>query len=200
MEKMLTLSPEQMEKYRKRNSHTLEPHERSQPDVYHYSRCGSILMRSQVDCNDARLPGTGVFDLKTRACVAVRMDLFNAEQAAGYEIRHRVGRFNSFEREYYDMMRSTFLRYSLQVRIGRMDGIFVAYHNTKRIFGFQYISLEEMDAAIHGTVGAGIGQREFQFSLKLLNQTLDRAVQQFPNQVRSTSEGYTDLVVIEIDF
>lgn len=39
------------------------------------------------------------------------------------------------------MTRSAFLKYSMQVRIGDMDGIFVAYHNTARIFGFQYISL-----------------------------------------------------------
>lgn len=42
---------------------------------------------------------------------------------------------------FYDMSRSAFLKYSMQVRIGDMDGIFVAYHNTARIFGFQYISL-----------------------------------------------------------
>lgn len=33
------------------------------------------------------------------------------------------------------------LKYSMQVRIGMMDGIFLAYHNTKRLFGFQYIPL-----------------------------------------------------------
>src|SRR5271170_7632031 len=70
MEKMLTLPPEQMEKYRKDKSHMLEPHERGQPEGYHYTLSNSILMRSQLDCNDARLPGTGVFDLKTRACLA----------------------------------------------------------------------------------------------------------------------------------
>jgi hypothetical protein len=42
---------------------------------------------------------------------------------------------------FYDMSRAAFLKYSMQVRIGDMDGIFVAYHNTARIFGFQYISL-----------------------------------------------------------
>lgn len=30
---------------------------------------------------------------------------------------------------------------SFQVRIGGMDGIFLAYHNTSRIFGFQYVPL-----------------------------------------------------------
>jgi hypothetical protein len=29
----------------------------------------------------------------------------------------------------------------MQVRIGDMDGIFLAYHNTARMFGFQYLPL-----------------------------------------------------------
>ena len=183
MEKMLTLPPEQMEKFRKDASHTLEPHERGQPEAYHYTKSGTILMRSQLDCNDARLPGTGVFDLKTRACIAVRMDVQRSDEGADYEIHHQTGLYNSFEREYYDMIRSAFLKYSLQVRIGNMDGIFVAYHNTKRIFGFQYISLDEMDYALHGSGKEDIGRREFYFSVKLLNETLDRAVRRFPKQV-----------------
>ncbi len=36
-------------------------------------------MRSQLDCQDHRLPGTGVFDIKTRASLSIRMDLFNFE-------------------------------------------------------------------------------------------------------------------------
>lgn len=36
-------------------------------------------MRSQLDCYDPRLPGTGVFDIKTRAALPIRMDLMNWE-------------------------------------------------------------------------------------------------------------------------
>lgn len=36
-------------------------------------------MRSQLDCHDSRLPGTGVFDIKTRACLPIRLDLLNFE-------------------------------------------------------------------------------------------------------------------------
>lgn len=43
------------------------------------------------------------------------------------------------------MTRSAFIKYNMQVRIGRMAGIFVAYHNTKEMFGFEYISQQEMD-------------------------------------------------------
>jgi len=34
-------------------------------------------MRSQLDGIDSRLPGTGVFDIKTRAAVPIRQDLMN---------------------------------------------------------------------------------------------------------------------------
>lgn len=183
MEKMLTLPREHMEKYRKELSHTLQPRERGQPEAYHYTQCGGILMRSQLDCHDSRLPGSGVFDLKTRACITVRMDLRNISERSTYEIHHLTGKYNSFEREYYDMIRSAFLKYSLQVRIGNMDGIFVTYHNTNRIFGFQYISLEELDLAIHGSREDDIGRREFHFSTKLFNEALDSAVKRFPEQV-----------------
>jgi hypothetical protein len=36
-------------------------------------------MRSQLDCHDSRLPGTGVFDIKTRACLPIRLDVLNYE-------------------------------------------------------------------------------------------------------------------------
>lgn len=34
-------------------------------------------MRSQLDCHDRRLPGTGVFDIKTRATISIRLDSLN---------------------------------------------------------------------------------------------------------------------------
>jgi hypothetical protein len=39
----------------------------------------NFVMRSQLDCQDDRLPGTGVFDIKTRACISLRMDILNYE-------------------------------------------------------------------------------------------------------------------------
>ncbi|RYF86567.1 MAG: hypothetical protein EOO00_13125 [Chitinophagaceae bacterium] len=35
------------------------------------------MMRSQLDCQDDRLPGSGVFDIKTRACLPIRHDRAN---------------------------------------------------------------------------------------------------------------------------
>ena len=44
-------------------------------DHYHYSTIGDFILRSQLDAYDPNLPGTGVFDLKTRAVAAIRHDL-----------------------------------------------------------------------------------------------------------------------------
>lgn len=36
-------------------------------------------MRSQLDCQDDRLPGTGIFDIKTRATAPIRYNLSEYE-------------------------------------------------------------------------------------------------------------------------
>jgi Mitochondrial protein Pet127 len=182
MEKLLTLPTQDFEKYRKENSDQITEDERNEAESFHYTTMGDFLMRSQLDAHDPRIPGTGMFDLKTRAVVSIRMDAQNYHNGLGYEIRSRHGEFESYEREYYDMIRAAFLKYSLQVRMGRMDGIFVAFHNTERIFGFQYISLPEMDLALHGKEDLTIGDSEFKLSLELLNRVLDRATAKFPEQ------------------
>ncbi|KAL8808747.1 MAG: hypothetical protein Q9200_004058 [Gallowayella weberi] len=180
MEKLLTLRTEDFERYRKSSSERISAEEQNAPESFHYSTMGDFLMRSQLDAHDPRLPGTGMFDLKTRAVVSVRMDTSNYEGAAGYQIKTRQGAWESFEREYFDMIRSAFLKYSLQVRMGRMDGIFVAFHNTDRIFGFQYISLSEMDSTIHGQWDTTLGDQEFKLSISLLNDVLNKATEKYP--------------------
>jgi hypothetical protein len=182
MEKLLTLPTEDYERYRRVNSDQISEEERNEDEAFHYTTMGDFLMRSQLDAYDPRLPGTGMFDLKTRAVVSIRMDTDNYKKGMGYEIRNLHGEFESYEREYFDMIRSAFLKYSLQVRMGRMDGIFVAFHNTERIFGFQYISLSEMDFSLHGSEDTAIGDMEFKLSLNLLNTVLDRATAKYPKQ------------------
>ncbi|KAI4095525.1 MAG: hypothetical protein LQ339_007212 [Xanthoria mediterranea] len=181
MEKLLTLKTEDYEKYRKSSSGKVSKEEQNAPESYHYSTMGDFIMRSQLDAHDPRLPGTGMFDLKTRAVVSVRMDASHFEEGAGYQIKSRQGAWESFEREYFDMIRSAFLKYSLQVRMGRMDGIFVAFHNTDRIFGFQYISLSEMDSTLHGQWDMCLGDQEFKLSIALLNDVLNKATKKYPN-------------------
>lgn len=183
MEKLLTLPPEEFEKYRRDRSHQLSEEDKDAgADAFHYGKIGKFLMRSQLDAQDPRLPGTGVFDIKTRAVFPIRIDLNNYRDHAGYEITERFGQLSSYEREYYDLIRAAFLRYSLQVRIGRMDGCFVAYHNTRRIFGFQYVSLDEMDLALHGTTDRRIGDQEFRLSVSMLENLLDMATAKYPGR------------------
>lgn len=184
MEKLLTSDKEEFEQYRKTGDGTGDNSalKSTTPEAYHYSGLGQFLIRSQLDARDPRLPGSGVFDLKTRAVAAVRMMVRDHEKGVGYQIRKRFGTWESYEREYYDMMRSAFLKYSLQVRMGRMDGIFVAYHNTERLFGFQYVPLSEMDVALHGQEHSVLGDREFSLSIQVLNYIFDEATAKYPGQ------------------
>ena len=191
MEKLLTMETVDYERYRLSNSEPVTQQQLDQTDTYHFSTAGDFMFRSQLDARDPRLPGSGVFDLKTRAVIPIRMNVKDYEQMKGYEITGTMGEYESVEREYHDMIRAVFLKYSMQVRMGRMDGIFVAYHNTERIFGFQYIPLSEMDLAIHGQRDTLLGDQEFKFSLKLLNELLDMAAERYPKQVsRATSACY----------
>ncbi|KAK5778638.1 hypothetical protein RI543_004309 [Arxiozyma heterogenica] len=119
---------------------------------YHYSKIDDFIIRSQLDAYGNRLPGSGIFDLKTRAVVSVRHDLSYVQKYGnftGYEIDKVYGEFESLEREFFEVIRSALLKYSLQARMGFMDGIFLAYHNIAKIFGFQYLPLEEIDYIIH---------------------------------------------------
>jgi hypothetical protein len=182
LEKLLTTERSEFEKFR-RSSPEKAPSEKNAGRCYHYSKQGNILMRSQLDAVDPRLPGTGVFDLKTRAVISIRMNHKEYEEGAGYQLRHSLGEWESFEREFYDMTRATLLKYSLQARMGRMDGIFIAYHNIERIFGFQYLSLSDMDAVLHGQHDTVLGDQEFKLSLGLVDEILVKATEAFPETV-----------------
>jgi hypothetical protein len=183
MEKLLTSTPEEFERYRRSNPEQ-PPSEVESGKSYHYSKLGNFLMRSQLDAQDVRLPGTGVFDLKTRAVLPIRMNSSDHEQGTGYQLRYSQGEYESFEREDYDMARATMLKYMLQVRMGRMDGIFVAYHNIERIFGFRYLSLSDLDFILHGQTDTSLGDKEFKMSIGLLDEILQRATAKFPETVR----------------
>ncbi|EED86069.1 predicted protein [Postia placenta Mad-698-R] len=153
-------------------------------DVYRQSlivleQYGKFAMRAQLDCRSPDLPGTGIFDIKTRAAVPIRYDLENYKDHLDYKIRTMQGDWESFEKEYYDLIRSAFLKYSFQARIGNMDGVFVAYHNTHETFGFQYIPLEEMDIRLFGH---SQGHRIFYKCLGLLDAIFSEIVEYFPQK------------------
>ena len=179
LEKMLTTTPEDYAMYERVNSWQLSEDVRRQPEAYHYAQTKHMLMRSQLDCHDPRLPNK-TFDLKTRAVVSVRNDRANYVEASGYQILRGTGLFESFEREYWDMVRSAFLKYNFQARIGHMDGIFVAYHNTAKMFGFQYISLEEMNLRLFGS--NEMGDKAYHLSLGMLEQIFHAATTYIENE------------------
>lgn len=193
LEKFLTVPESDFKALMRSSPGSAEGEEDKRREAYRYAKSNRFLMRSQLDCVDSRLPGTGVFDVKTRAAVPIRLDLLNFEENSGYLIRTLHGPLESFEKEYYDLIRSAFLKYSFQARIGNMDGVFVAYHNTARIFGFQYVSLEEMDARLFGeeekpkskstgdansdSLGAPTrGTRVFEKCVKLLETVMDEII------------------------
>ncbi|KAG6830703.1 hypothetical protein H0H92_015179 [Tricholoma furcatifolium] len=187
LEKLLTSTPEEFAPYMRFNP---GPPKVENPlrDAYRYAKSDKFVMRSQLDCYDPRLPGTGVFDIKTRACLPIRMDLLNFEENSGYLIRSQMGKVESFEKEYYDLVRAAFLKYSFQVRIGNMDGVIVAYHNTARMFGFQYVSLPEMDQALFGKQ-PGAGDRVFAKCVGLLEKVVEEIAACFPGEsVKATFE------------
>lgn len=180
MEKLLTSRPEEYERYLRVNSHVLSPEEKIKPEAYHYASAGKLLMRSQLDCYDERLPRK-TFDLKTRAVMAVRHDRANWVESSGYMIRHATGVFESFEREMWDMTRAAMLKYWFQARIGNMDGIMVAYHSTATMFGFQYLPCEDMAMRLFSSVE--MGEQAFKLSLGLLERVLDAITDLKPSHV-----------------
>jgi hypothetical protein len=81
-----------------------------------------------------------------------------------------------------------------QARIGNMDGIFVAYHNTAKIFGFQYVPLCEIDNRLFGSSVSG--DRVFRKCVELLEAVSDEIVACFSGEVRciytTCKQGYME--------
>ena len=196
MERLLT---ESKENFRKMLKNSGERPLSNGEDAYTYTAAGKLLLRSQLDCHDPRLPKQ-TFDLKTRAVLPIRMDVQNyqvpshhltnfPQKYSNYRLLRDQGMYCSFEREYFDMCRSTMLKYkymrcvpisfcSFQAKIGDMDGIFVAYHNVSQMFGFQYVPREEMDQRIYGN--STTGDAAFRAILQLYNEILAVVVVEYP--------------------
>lgn len=176
MERMLTTDPaEFVQRYVKGEG---DPDRESvgpcgeEEQFYHYSRASSFLLRAQIDCRNA---ATGhVFDVKTRAVAPIRYDLANYAAFSSHRLRFLHGKSDSYEREFYDMVRSVFLKYALQLRIGRMDGALVAYHNTAELLGLEYIPLREIYSYVFG--GEQWADIAFGTSIHLLEEVLREAI------------------------
>ncbi|CAD8078816.1 unnamed protein product [Paramecium sonneborni] len=109
-----------------------------------------MCLRSQIDCRN-RSEDPFVFEIKARGACPIRYDYPNYRDYLDYEINQYRGLFQSFEREYYDLIRGAFLKWAIQLKIGRMDGAFVAYHNLLEIQGFEYIKSSEIYKRVFGT-------------------------------------------------
>lgn len=173
LERLLTMEKDEFKRLLKDHP---SPPKIEDLDGYAHTIAGDILIRSQLDCQDPRLPRRS-FDLKTRATLPIRMDVANYQSHLKYHLTHSHGLYGSFEREFYDMCRSALLKYNFQVRIGNMDGIFVAYHNTAEIFGFQYLSREAMDECLFGN--SVTGDAAFLLITRLYNEILSAVVPTF---------------------
>lgn len=173
LERLLTCGPEEFA--RMLQDHP-EPYQSKGLDGYAHTKAGALLVRSQLDCHDPRLPRR-TFDLKTRATLPIRMDIANYRQHLDYRLHSPHGLFGSYEREFYDMCRSALLKYNFQVRLGNMDGIFVAYHNTAEIFGFQYLGREAMDECLYGNEPTG--DAAFRLIARVYNDLLELIVPQY---------------------
>ncbi|PWN33766.1 Pet127-domain-containing protein [Meira miltonrushii] len=190
VEKLLTSDTEEYEKYLRINSHKLSEEEKTKKEAYYYSKTDKFMMRSQLDCSDDRLPRR-TFDLKTRAVIAVRQDRANWVESSGYMIRHNTGVQESFERELWDMSRGTLLKYYFQARIGNMDGIMVAYHSTSTMFGFQYLSREELAQRLFSS--EEMAEQAFRLSIGMLEKVLDAATSYFPDDtLKITMDAQND--------
>lgn len=112
LEKFLTVEQEDFERFLSSSPESAVPEEeRTEREAYAYSKSKGILMRSQLDCQDIRLPGNGTFDIKTRACQPIRHDRANYVANSAYNIAYMKGMTNSFENEYYELARSGMLKY-----------------------------------------------------------------------------------------
>jgi hypothetical protein len=61
-----------------------------------------------------------------------------------------------------------------------MDGIFVCYHDTKKVLGFQYLSEEEMDDDVFGDRLSG--NRLFRLCVLAFQHILNDMVQKMPDE------------------
>jgi len=103
------------------------------PTFHNYSRFEKLLIRSQVDGQRQGSRGIELFDIKSRAVAPTRYHLTRYKQFANYKIQYPRGVTRSYELEFYDMVRSVFMKYAFQLRLGGMSGAFVCFHNTREV-------------------------------------------------------------------
>lgn len=63
--------------------------------------------------------------------------------------------------------------------MGDMNGMFIAYHNTKKICGFEYITAKEIDHYVFGS--SYMASKFYYITMALLEKTCDLLTSHFPN-------------------
>lgn len=189
----LTATPEQIDQHaRSASARHIEDHWQ-EPTASHFMQVGQILVRTPLFCQDPRLPRK-TFDIKTRGVVAVRKDRENWVEGSGYQIRRLRGLLESYEREQFDLARSSMLKYLLEARMGDMDGAFVCYHNTATVFGFEYFSREQMSHILAGD--EAFFEQVYRSLFPILEAIFTSATDHFPRQSLNLSlEARSDRLI-----
>lgn len=184
MEKMLTTDHQFFRDHYVLDSRTNKPAKEMknifknsyEEDYFRYMKSGNLFIRSQIDCQGVDGDGNNVvFELKTRATSVLRYEIFNYIDHLDYELVKYKGRHSSYEREFYDLIRGGFLKYIMQCKIGQMSGAMIAYHNTQKIFGFEYITLKDMERRVFGC--SEFSDIVFKNSLALLEKIFDFVIE-----------------------
>ena len=185
MEKMFTTDADYFNDYYVLDLNTNKPRidmtpemieELREEDYFRYMMVGKMFLRSQIDCRGQDEEGNPiVFELKTRATAPLRYDIANYIDFLDYSIIKCKGQHSSFEREFYDLVRGGFLKYIMQMKIGRMQGAAIAYHNTQKVFGFEYIKLEQMENRVFGC--SEFSDVVFDKSLAMLEKIFDHILE-----------------------
>lgn len=147
---------------------------------FRFRKIGNLIVRSQIDCEALDEEGNPfVFEIKTRATAPIRYDLNNYFKYLDYKLTKRNGLHSSYEREYFDLIRSILLKYFFQIKIGKMDGAFIAHHNTDEIFGYEYVKIDEIEKRLFGC--AEISEQVLKICLAMFQDILDDVTSKYPN-------------------
>lgn len=183
MEKLFTCNKNDFEKrFLKLNGKKPEKFD-DEGDYFNFVSYDKILLRSQIDCAGKDKDGKDiVFEIKTRANSPIRYDVWNWFDYFDYDLNSLLGKHSSYEREYYDLIRGAFLKYMFQLKIGGMDGAFISYHNTRKVYGVEYCTLTDIERRIFGN--QNFSDIIFKASLKMLQETLEYILKDFPSETK----------------
>ena len=176
MEAMFITSKNDFSNHLLKNSEISEP--KKLANEFCFSKVEDIVIRSQIDCKSEVLDNRS-FDIKVRATYPIRMDSFRYKDYTGYKFTKESGLMFTQIREYYDLVRSAFLKWSLQARLGNMHGLFgnqyiiiqVCYHTTLETLGFQYLPLDKVLKDFFGS--KKLADESFNLSMELLKTVLE---------------------------